>query len=103
MIIIVRLLYDLTGIGLELNFLCHFNTIIKSSNIQVYRLLNKVDEALSDLNTAIQLSGGCGKAAENAFTQRGLILMLRGNEDDALEDFKVYLLHIIYIYIFIYL
>ena len=48
-----------------------------------------MDEALSDLNTAITLSRGKGKAAEQAYTQRGLIHMLRGNEDEALQDFKV--------------
>ncbi len=50
--------------------------------------MNKVDEAMADLDTTIKLSSGYGKAAEQAYTQRGLILMLRGNEDDALEDFK---------------
>lgn len=57
---------------------------------QVYRLMNKVDEALTDLDVAIKLSGGCGRAAEQAYTQKGLILMLQGNEDDALEYFKVF-------------
>ena len=55
----------------------------------MYRLLNRVDDALSDLNTAIQLSAGVGRAAEQAYTQRGLIHILQGNEDDALQDFKV--------------
>lgn len=55
----------------------------------MYRLLNRVDDALSDLNTAIQLSDGVGRAAEQAYTQRGLIHILQGNEDDALQDFKV--------------
>lgn len=55
----------------------------------MYRLLHRVDEALSDLSTAIELSGGRGKVAEQAYTQRGLIYMLRGREDEALEDFKV--------------
>ena len=55
----------------------------------MYRLLNQVDKALSDLNTAIQLSGGLGKAAEQAYTQRGLIHVLHSNEDEALQDFQV--------------
>lgn len=55
----------------------------------MYRLLNRVDDALSDLNTAIQLSAGVGRAAEQAYTQRGLIHILQGNEEDALQDFKV--------------
>ena len=36
---------------------------------------------------AIQLSGGRGKVAEQAYTQRGLIRRLQGC-DGALEDFK---------------
>jgi hypothetical protein len=32
-----------------------------------------VEEALSDLNRAIELSGGRGKATEQALTQRGII------------------------------
>ena len=55
----------------------------------MYRLLSKVDEALGDLERAIELCKGRGKVAEQAYTQRGLILMLQGNEDKALEDFKV--------------
>lgn len=67
----------------------HKNTLSLSLFSQVYRLLNRVDDALSDLNTAIQLSAGVGRAAEQAYTQRGLIHILQGNEEDALQDFKV--------------
>ncbi len=55
----------------------------------MYRLLSKVDKALADLERAIELCEGRGKVAEQAYTQRGLILMLQENEDKALEDFKV--------------
>ena len=55
---------------------------------QVYRLQNQVDLALTDLDTAIQLSGGRGRAAEQAYTQRGLLWRLRGEDERALEDFK---------------
>ena len=41
------------------------------------------------ISTAITLSRGKGKTPEQAYTQRGLILMLHGNEDEALQDFKV--------------
>ena len=47
-----------------------------------------MDHALSDLDTAIQLSGGRGRAAEQAYTQRALIWRLRGEDERALEDFK---------------
>jgi hypothetical protein len=43
---------------------------------------------VSDLDTAIQLSGGHGKVAELALTQRGLIRRLQGCDEGALEDFK---------------
>ena len=55
----------------------------------VYQLLSRVDETLSDLNTAITLSTGKGKPAEHAYSQKGLILMLHENEDEALQDFEV--------------
>ena len=44
--------------------------------------------ALEDLHTAIQLSGGRGKAAAQAYTQRGLIQRLHGNNEEAKEDFQ---------------
>ena len=54
----------------------------------MYRLQNQVDLAIADLDTAIQLSQGHGKVAEQAHTQRGLIRRLRGQDEGALEDFK---------------
>lgn len=56
--------------------------------VQVYRLLNQVDLALADLDQAVLLSSGRGKVAEQAYTQRGLIKRLRGDEEGALADFK---------------
>jgi len=32
--------------------------------------------------------GLCGRAAEQAYTQRGLVWRLRGEDERALEDFK---------------
>ena len=37
---------------------------------------------------ALELSGGRGKAAEQAFTQRGLIHRLHGNDEEARTDFQ---------------
>ena len=48
------------------------------THYQVYRLQAQVDVALADLDRAIQLSGGRGRAAEQAYTQRGLVWRLRG-------------------------
>lgn len=56
--------------------------------LQVYRLQNQVDLALEDLNTAVSLSGVRGRAAEQAFTQRGLIHRLHGDDEEAREDFQ---------------
>lgn len=44
--------------------------------------------ALEDLNMAIMLSNGQGKPACQAFTQRGMIYRLEGQDDQALNDFK---------------
>ena len=57
-------------------------------SLQVYRLQKQIDSALTDLDSAISLSGGRGKAAEQAHTQRGLIRRLQGENEAALEDFK---------------
>ena len=54
----------------------------------MYRLQNKVDLALKDLDSAVSLSGGRGRAAEQAYTQRGLIYRLHGNDDAARHDFQ---------------
>ena len=48
----------------------------------------QTDEAMADLDIAIELSGGRGKAAEQALTQRGIIWRVKGDDERALEDFK---------------
>ena len=40
------------------------------------------------MTTAISLSGGRGKAAMQAYTQRGIIWKVRGEDEKAWEDFK---------------
>lgn len=45
--------------------------------------------AVDDLNMAITLSNGRGKAACQAFTQRGIIHRLEGRDNEALNDFKL--------------
>ena len=46
-----------------------------------------VTRALEDLDKAIDLSKDHGSAAAQAYTQRGLIHRLNGEEDRAREDF----------------
>ena len=62
--------------------------LVCSSLMQVYRLQNQIVLALADLDTAIRLSSGHGKVAEQAHTQRGLLRRLRGDDEGALDDFK---------------
>ncbi|OWF35438.1 Tetratricopeptide repeat protein 36 [Mizuhopecten yessoensis] len=59
-----------------------------NNRAQALRLKGDVQGALQDLHTAIELSEGQGSAACQAFTQRGLIFKLEGEEEKALEDFK---------------
>ena len=59
-----------------------------NNRAQVYRLLGRTEEAVSDLDTAIELCGGAGRSAEMAYTQRGLLLKLQGQDDRAWSDFK---------------
>jgi len=60
-----------------------------NNRAQVHRLIGDNAAALSDLDQAIRLSGGKGKAARQAFTQRGLLHKLSGKNEEALDDFKV--------------
>ncbi|XP_055963634.1 tetratricopeptide repeat protein 36 isoform X2 [Sorex fumeus] len=49
----------------------------------------EVDEgALEDLERALALSGGRGRAARQGFVQRGLLARLQGRDDDARRDFE---------------
>ena len=59
-----------------------------NNRAQALRLLGRPDSALEDLDTAIQLSQGKGKAGSNALCQRGVLLRKEGRDDDAMEDFK---------------
>lgn len=44
--------------------------------------------ALEDLERAVTLSGGRGRAARQGFVQRGLLARLQGRDDDARRDFE---------------
>ena len=59
-----------------------------NNRAQVYRLQGDTDLALKDLESAIELSGGRGRSACQAFCQRGLILRRDGRDDEALADFR---------------
>ncbi|NXL48302.1 TTC36 protein, partial [Podilymbus podiceps] len=59
-----------------------------NNRAQALRLRGDVAGALQDLDVAIRLSRGCGRAACQSFVQRGLIRRLQAREEDARQDFE---------------
>jgi tetratricopeptide (TPR) repeat protein len=59
-----------------------------NNRAQTLQLKGDVDGALTDLDRAIELSNGQGEAAKQAFTQRGIICKMRGEEEKAACDFQ---------------
>ncbi|XP_008849114.1 tetratricopeptide repeat protein 36 [Nannospalax galili] len=59
-----------------------------NNRAQAQRLQGDVAGALEDLERAVVLSGGRGRAARQSFVQRGLLARLQGRDDDARRDFE---------------
>ncbi|KAK4035833.1 tetratricopeptide repeat protein 36 [Daphnia magna] len=59
-----------------------------NNRAQALRLLKRNEEAMKDLDTAIELSHGKGKAACQAYCQRAMLHHYTGNEDLALMDWE---------------
>lgn len=59
-----------------------------NNRAQVLRLMGKVEEAMTDLDTAVRLSQGRGRAACQAFTQRAMVHRLQTHDDLARDDFQ---------------
>ncbi|CAK6448715.1 unnamed protein product [Pipistrellus nathusii] len=59
-----------------------------NNRAQARRLQGDVAGALEDLERAVKLSGGRGRAARQSFVQRGLLARLQGRDDDARRDFE---------------
>ncbi|XP_073422585.1 tetratricopeptide repeat protein 36 [Dendrobates tinctorius] len=59
-----------------------------NNRAQALRLQGDVTGALQDLNHAVELSKGMGIAGRQALVQRGLILRLKGKDEEAREDFQ---------------
>ncbi|KAM9269268.1 tetratricopeptide repeat protein 36 [Morus bassanus] len=59
-----------------------------NNRAQALRLRGDVAGALQDLDMAIRLSRGCGRAACQSFVQRGLIRRLQAREEEARQDFE---------------
>lgn len=60
-----------------------------NNRAQALRLKGDIQGAKQDLDQAIELSRGNGKAACQAYTQRATIKRLEGDDDGALSDFKL--------------
>ncbi|KAK3733473.1 hypothetical protein QZH41_002067, partial [Actinostola sp. cb2023] len=59
-----------------------------NNRAQLWRLKGDIHNAMNDLDKAIELEQH-GAAAAQAYTQRGLIHKLQGNDDDAYHDFQM--------------
>ena len=59
-----------------------------NNRAQALRLAGRPESAMKDLDMAIRLSQGKGKAGSSALCQRGVLLRKEGRDDDAIEDFK---------------
>jgi len=59
-----------------------------NNRAQAFRLKGDVASALNDLETALSKSQGRGRAARQAFVQRGLINRRNGNDQQAKNDFQ---------------
>uniref|UniRef100_A0A1I7Z8R4 TPR_REGION domain-containing protein n=1 Tax=Steinernema glaseri TaxID=37863 RepID=A0A1I7Z8R4_9BILA len=68
--------------------ICPVNPSIYNNRAQALRLLGKIDDSLTDLDKAIELSGGSGKSACQSFVQRAMVRRLQGKSDEAKADFQ---------------
>merc|ERR1711915_377330 len=59
-----------------------------NNRAQALRLSGRPDSAMKDLDTAIKLSKGKGRAGSSALCQRGILNRREGRDDDAMTDFK---------------
>ncbi|CAL4154130.1 unnamed protein product, partial [Meganyctiphanes norvegica] len=58
-----------------------------NNRAQALRLQGQIKEAMSDLNQALTISEGRGRAACQAFTQRAMLHRVQGRDEEAKEDF----------------
>ncbi|KAF0294670.1 Tetratricopeptide repeat protein 36 [Amphibalanus amphitrite] len=59
-----------------------------NNRAQLYRLMHRNDDALSDADRAVELSGGRGLAGRQALCQRGQLHQLAGQQERALDDYR---------------
>ncbi|CAI4231374.1 unnamed protein product [Auanema sp. JU1783] len=68
--------------------LCPVNPSAYNNRAQSFRLQNRNEDALKDLEEAIRLSNSNGKSGCQALVQRALLHKRLGNDDAAREDFQ---------------
>lgn len=59
-----------------------------NNRAQLYRLLRQEDDAIADLDKAVEITGGLGPVGTQAILQRGLLHRLRGEDDEARQVFR---------------
>ena len=59
-----------------------------NNRAQALRLMGRNEEAMDDLNKAIDLSDGKGRAGVNARCQRALLFLLKGCEEEGNRDLQ---------------
>ncbi|KAJ3363668.1 Tetratricopeptide repeat protein 36 [Allomyces javanicus] len=68
--------------------ICDKYASLYNNRAQALRLLGKNDEALADLNRAIEYGTGEAFVLKQAYTQRAVLYKAMGNQDAALADFE---------------
>ncbi|CAD5216614.1 unnamed protein product [Bursaphelenchus xylophilus] len=68
--------------------ICPNNPSAYNNKAQTLQFLRKLDDSLSYLNKAIELSQGKGKTAAQSFAQRALIHRCQGRPDEAKADLE---------------
>ncbi|KAK0393089.1 hypothetical protein QR680_000050 [Steinernema hermaphroditum] len=67
---------------------CPVNPSVYNNRAQALRLSGRTDDALDDLDKAIELSAGNGKSACQSYVQRAMVKRLQGKNDEARDDFE---------------
>ena len=82
-------LYDEALIKLDYAIkLCPKNPSPYNNRAQIYQLEKRFDEAILDLEKAIELSDGRGNSALQAYIQRALIHQLHNESEQAKENYQ---------------
>jgi len=61
---------------------------VYNNRAQVYQLMKRNNDAIRDLDKALEINGGKGKVGIQALTQRGILRKVFGEDNLAQEDWK---------------